>query len=50
MAKEDSFRISHKSITNIRNDKCTEQRLQKRSLFEANESKIQRAKVSIAGL
>jgi hypothetical protein len=47
--KEDSFRISHKSITNlnIRNDKGS---LQKRTLFDANENKIQRAKASIAAL
>jgi hypothetical protein len=33
MAKEDSFRISHKSIPNIRNDKSNELRMQKRTLL-----------------
>lgn len=33
IVKEDSFRISHKSIPNIRNDKTSELRLQKRSLL-----------------
>jgi hypothetical protein len=33
IAKEDSFRISHKSIPNIRNDKTSELRLQKRTLL-----------------
>lgn len=36
ITKEDSFRISHKSITNIRTDKANELRLQKRTLLEAN--------------
>jgi regulator of replication initiation timing len=33
LAKEDSFRISHKSIPNIRPDKSNELRLQKRGLL-----------------